>query len=129
MVYDVTDAESFNNVKLWLHEIDKYAGERVNKLLIGNKVDLISKRAVTFEQAKEFADSLGISYIETSAKNASNIDKSFFTLSNDIRERLKEDALISVTPTTNGSNKVNLKSEKLSISNRDSIWFSCFHWW
>lgn len=52
MVYDVTDAESFNNVKQWLHEIDRYASENVNKLLVGNKSDLTSKRAVTFEQGK-----------------------------------------------------------------------------
>ena len=48
----MTDAESFNNVKQWLHEIDRYASENVNKLLVGNKCDLTSKRAVTFEQGK-----------------------------------------------------------------------------
>jgi Ras-related protein Rab-1A len=52
VVYDVTDAESFNNVKQWLHEIDRYASENVNKLLVGNKSDLTSKRAVTFDQGK-----------------------------------------------------------------------------
>lgn len=51
-MYDVTDAESFNNVKQWLHEIDRYASENVNKLLVGNKSDLTSKRAVTAEQGK-----------------------------------------------------------------------------
>ena len=34
MVYDVTDQESFNNVKQWLNEIDRYANENVNKLLV-----------------------------------------------------------------------------------------------
>merc|ERR1712097_226907 len=43
VVYDVTDQESFNNVKQWLHEIDRYACENVNKLLVGNKSDLTSK--------------------------------------------------------------------------------------
>ena len=38
MVFDVTDQESFNNVKQWLNEIDRYANENVNKLLVGNKV-------------------------------------------------------------------------------------------
>ena len=44
VVYDVTEAESYNNVKQWLHEIDRYACEGVNKLLVGNKSDLTSKR-------------------------------------------------------------------------------------
>lgn len=38
VVFDVTDQESFNNVKQWLNEIDRYANENVNKLLVGNKV-------------------------------------------------------------------------------------------
>ncbi|KAL3923091.1 MAG: hypothetical protein SGPRY_004333, partial [Prymnesium sp.] len=40
VVYDVTSLDSFNNVKRWLTEIDKYARENVNKLLVGNKSDL-----------------------------------------------------------------------------------------
>jgi Ras-related protein Rab-1A len=89
VVYDVTDAESFNNVKQWLHEIDRYASENVNKLLVGNKSDLASKRAVTYEQGKEFADSLGIEFVETSAKNATNVEKAFMTMSAQIKARMK----------------------------------------
>ncbi len=89
VVYDITDAESFNNVKQWLHEIDRYASENVNKLLVGNKSDLTSKRAVTFEQGKEFADSLGIEFIETSAKNATNVEKAFLAMPSQIKTRMK----------------------------------------
>lgn len=89
VVYDVTDNESFNNVKQWLHEIDRYASENVNKLLVGNKSDLSSKRAVTFEQGKEFADSLGIEFVETSAKNATNVEKAFIQMSSQIKARMK----------------------------------------
>jgi len=51
-VYDITDRESFENVKTWLNEIDRYACENVNKLLVGNKSDLDSKRMVEFAEAK-----------------------------------------------------------------------------
>ena len=59
MVYDVTDQESFNNVKTWLSEIDRYANENVNKLLVGNKSDLTSKKVVDYATAKAFAMRLG----------------------------------------------------------------------
>lgn len=52
IVYDVTDQDSFNNVKQWLNEIDRYASENVNKLLVGNKSDLIDKRVVSYETTK-----------------------------------------------------------------------------
>jgi len=89
VVYDTTDLESFNNVKQWLHEIDRYASENVNKLLVGNKSDLTSKRAVSFDQAKEFADSLGIEFIETSAKNSTNVEKAFMMMASQIKARYK----------------------------------------
>lgn len=63
VVYDVTDMESYNNVKQWLNEIDRYACENVNKLLVGNKCDLVTKKAVDFETAKDFADKLDIPFL------------------------------------------------------------------
>ena len=52
IVYDITDRESFDNVKQWLNEIDRYACENVNKLLVGNKSDMDSKRQVETQEAK-----------------------------------------------------------------------------
>lgn len=89
VVYDVTDMESYNNVRQWLHEIDRYASDNVNKLLVGNKSDLESKRVVTAEQAKEFADSLGIAFLETSAKNNVQVEDSFFAMASQIKSRFK----------------------------------------
>jgi Ras family len=40
---------------------------------------------VTTEEAKEFADSLGIEFLETSAKNADNVDKAFMMMASQIK--------------------------------------------
>jgi Ras-related protein Rab-1A len=89
VVYDVTDNESFNNVKQWLHEIDRYACENVNKLLVGNKSDLTTKRVVSTEQGKEFAESLGVEFLETSAKTSTNVEQAFLTMASQIKARMK----------------------------------------
>lgn len=51
-MYDVTDMESFNNIKQWLSEIDRYASDNVCKLLVGNKCDLVDSKVVETEKAK-----------------------------------------------------------------------------
>jgi hypothetical protein len=199
VVYDVTDQESFNNVKQWLNEIDRYANENVNKLLVravetaqcantaptrtpdavavapacggkrhsrarlrrrrarsaraavgtrraalprgfgvtgaahathtsasvgiralwflkapqtlscaharaappprdarcpappaqvGNKSDLTSKKVVDYATAKAFADEIGIPFLETSAKNATNVGEAFMTMAAEIKKRM-----------------------------------------
>ncbi|RWW36139.1 hypothetical protein BHE74_00058859, partial [Ensete ventricosum] len=52
IVYDITEMESFNNIKQWLSEIDRYASDSVCKLLVGNKCDLDEDRVVETEKAK-----------------------------------------------------------------------------
>lgn len=88
IVYDITKQETFDNVKTWLQEIDKFASDNVNKLLVGNKSDMASQRQVDYNTAKEFADSLGIPFIETSAKNSSNVEQAFMKMTGDIKARL-----------------------------------------
>jgi Ras-related protein Rab-1A len=89
IVYDVTDRQSFQNVEHWLKEIDKYATGNVNKLLVGNKSDLQSKKVVTYDEAKEFADKHGIKFLETSAKNSHNVEQAFQTMATEIKARVK----------------------------------------
>jgi len=88
IVYDITDQASFNNVKQWLQEIERYACENVNKLLVGNKSDLTDKRVVDTNAAKSFADSLNIKFLETSAKNAVNVEQAFITMAGEIKDRM-----------------------------------------
>ncbi|KAI8636822.1 GTP-binding protein ypt1 [Parasitella parasitica] len=88
VVYDVTDKDSFDNVKQWLQEIDRYAAEGVNKLLVGNKSDLVDKKMVDSEEAKDFAEQINISLLETSAKDATNVEQAFLTMAKQIKDRM-----------------------------------------
>jgi len=80
LVYDITDKDSFRQIKNWLVEVDRNANKNVLKVLIGNKSDLESRRAVTFEQGKEFAESNGMKFLETSAKKKVNVTQAFETI-------------------------------------------------
>ena len=92
VVYDMTDKESYDNVVQWLNEIDKYATDSVNKLLVGNKCDLESKRQVDTEEARAFAEERGIPFLETSAKNSTNVEESFLTMAREIQKRMQSQA-------------------------------------
>lgn len=88
IVYDVTEMESFNNVKQWLHEIDRYANDSVCKLLVGNKCDLVENRVVDTQTAQAFADELGIPFLETSAKDSINVEQAFLTMAAEIKKKM-----------------------------------------
>ncbi|KAJ4847614.1 Ras- protein RABD2a [Turnera subulata] len=101
VVYDVTDQESFNNVKQWLNEIDRYASDNVNKLLVGNKNDLTANKVVSYETAKAFADEIGIPFMETSAKDATNVEQAFMAMAASIKERMaSQPAMNNARPPT-----------------------------
>ena len=53
-----------------------------------NKSDLTTKRQVETEAAKEFADSANIPFLETSAKNATNVEDAFMTMAGEIKKRM-----------------------------------------
>lgn len=80
LVYDITSFESFNNARKWLTELRDHSDSNIVVLLAGNKNDLSHLRAVSVEQAHEFANSEDLTTIETSALNSSNVEQAFTDL-------------------------------------------------
>jgi len=99
VTFDLTDRESFHNVRHWLEEIEKYVQPGINRMLVGNKCDMASKRAVTYDEARELADELGLHYLETSAKHAHNVDEAFTQMAKEIKDRVSTEVPPSSTPT------------------------------
>lgn len=85
VVYDVTDRESFDHIISWMREVEKYGSLKSVIHIVGNKTDL--KRKVSYDEAKSYADSLGVKYIEVSAKTSSNIDKAFNDCAKDLLDK------------------------------------------
>ncbi|KAG5459863.1 MAG: P-loop containing nucleoside triphosphate hydrolase protein [Olpidium bornovanus] len=92
LVYDVTDERSFNNIRNWIRNIEQHASEGVNKILIGNKCDILEKKVISREQGQALADEYGIAFLETSAKSNIGVEEAFFSLARDIKKRLIDSA-------------------------------------
>ncbi len=90
LVYDITDASSFNNVGSWLAEVKKHAGTNVVTVLLGNKCDLETERKVTAKEGEDYAKSERMSFMETSAKSKLNIAEAFQKITKEIYDKLPE---------------------------------------
>ncbi len=90
IVYDVTNQQSFNDVKTWMTEVDRYknASQTTVKILVGNKSDLVAKRVVPYNVGKEFADENGLTFLETSSKGGDNIERVFLGIANEIAQQI-----------------------------------------
>eukprot|EP01032_Pedospumella_encystans_P000256 gene256-289_t len=97
MVYDVTSEDSFNHINDWFVEVNRYASESTCKLLVGNKIDKPGK-VISTERAKEFADKLGIPFIETSAVESINVEEAFMRITRDLIGSKGGDAASSSSP-------------------------------
>jgi len=80
LVFDVTSMETYEHVEEWLSDGARNAPEGVPKMLVGNKADLADERKVEVEMAESMAERLGMPYVETSAKNSTNVDAAFITM-------------------------------------------------
>jgi len=77
LVYDISKSLSFENVTRWLKELRDHADSNIVIMLVGNKTDQRHLRAVPTEDGKTFASENGLSFIETSALEATNVDLAF----------------------------------------------------
>jgi Ras-related protein Rab-2A len=77
LVYDVTRRETFDHLTRWLEEARQNANANMVIMLIGNKVDLETRRVVSTEEGQKFAQEHGLIFLETSAKTALNVEEAF----------------------------------------------------
>eukprot|EP01126_Amoeba_proteus_P019556 TRINITY_DN2011_c0_g1_i4.p1 TRINITY_DN2011_c0_g1~~TRINITY_DN2011_c0_g1_i4.p1 ORF type:complete len:170 (-),score=26.02 TRINITY_DN2011_c0_g1_i4:162-671(-) len=86
LCYSVTNRVTFENCETWLDELMQHADPGIIVMLVGNKTDVHS-RDVTTEEGMEFAQKNRLQFIETSAKDNSNVSEAFERL---IREICKQ---------------------------------------
>lgn len=90
VVYDITNRQSFENVKAWIEDCKSQSPSTILMALVGNKIDLDSSRAVSTEEGEDFANMNGMPFFETSAKSGENIDSIFTNTATEICHKIEE---------------------------------------
>ncbi|XP_048133731.1 ras-related protein RHN1-like isoform X3 [Rhodamnia argentea] len=81
VVYDLTSMDSFQRAKKWVQELQRQAGNpKLIMFLVANKADLNEKRQVHNEEGEQYAKENGLSFLETSAKTAQNVNELFYEI-------------------------------------------------
>ena len=111
LVYDVTNAESFNNIKdNWLSLATQNNIEDAAYFLVGNKTDLKNNRGVPADKAKKYAEDNNMQFFEVSAMKGDNLDELFkdivkeFFIKDKIKEAISDDELEDNTNNDNNTN-------------------------
>ena len=107
VVYDVTRASSFRTLKQWVEELQEHGPRDIIIAIAGNKADMSDKRVrltsdhfafnpyllncfrcqeVDYATAEAYAQSIGASYTETSAKEDLHVQKLFMQISEKLPE-------------------------------------------
>ncbi|XP_070772907.1 ras-related protein Rab-39B-like [Enoplosus armatus] len=90
LLFDITNRRSFQNVHNWLEEAQSHVQPHsIVFLLVGHKCDLEAQRQVTQQEAEKLAGAFRMRYVETSAREAINVEKAFVDLTKDIFELVR----------------------------------------
>lgn len=119
LVYDITKRQSFDHVAKWLEELRDHADNNIIIMLVGNKSDLSSLRAVPTEDAKEFAQKESLFFMETSALEATNVESAFLSVLTEIYRIVSKKTLIANDEPEFGGSSSLLKGTKIIIPGKE----------
>lgn len=102
LVYSVTSKTSFDELMTYYQQIQRVKDvDYVPVVVVGNKSDLEEERQVAYEDGANMAKQMNAPFLETSAKQAINVDEAFYTLVRLVRDEggaYNQSAKRNVTP-------------------------------
>ena len=112
-LYDITEETSFEHIKNWMIDIDKFAKQGVLKVLVANKKDLEENRRVPKEAGETLSNKYGIKFYEVSAKDNINIEELFIETSKSLLEKNVKDTYDNIgSSVVLNNNNISLKKKK-----------------
>mmetsp|Transcript_4536 Transcript_4536/g.6332 ORF Transcript_4536/g.6332 Transcript_4536/m.6332 type:complete len:218 (-) Transcript_4536:51-704(-) len=104
LVYDITDADSFEKVQSWVKELRKMVGTDIVLAIAGNKIDLERNRVVPLEKAEAYAQSVGAKHFSTSSKLNKGLHELFLDMTKRMVEQKMRDGGSSTSTPSNTNN-------------------------
>ena len=118
LVYDITNEDSFKNLKeVWYKELMEYGEEAKIIAVVGNKNDLYLDEKVKEEDAKKFAEEKNAMFKLTSAKSGEGVEELFDELVNKFFEQKIPEVLEESKKEK--KNDENIKIEEVKQDNKN----------
>jgi len=96
IVYDITSKDSFSALRSWVEEIRHKVDQPIVMCIIGNKNDMDDRREVKAVSGREYADSVGALFVETSAMTNKGIEEAFRAVATQlIQNQLISESVVS----------------------------------
>lgn len=121
LVYDITKRQSFDHVARWLEELRGHADKNIVIMLVGNKSDLRTLRAVPTEDAKEFAQRENLFFMETSALEAINVESAFLTVLTEVYRIISRKALVANEEVESRGSSSLLKGTEIVVPGQEPV--------
>ena len=118
-VYDITEQKTLERLNDFLNSDDLWNLNKVPKILVGNKCDLEDERKIETEEGEKLANENRMKFIETSAKDSTNVTEAFIILLKDVKEYMKNNP---EKPKTDPVEKLEIpKPDQAEIKENDEL--------
>ncbi|KAK4378038.1 hypothetical protein RND71_004334 [Anisodus tanguticus] len=118
LVYDLTKRQTFDHMARWLEELRGHSDKNIVIMLIANKCDLGTLRAVPVEDAQEFSERENHFFMETSSLQSTNVESAFMTILTEIYKIISKNTL-TANPGADYGKSQSLKGTRIIVTGQD----------
>ena len=110
-MYDITNKQSFTNIKQWLEDTQEYSFG-AKKIIVGNKIDMEEKREVSEEMKERLCKEMDVDLVEVSAKKGTDVNEAFDKLIKSILGNMTKEEIIKKFGRTMSESSLNTNTTK-----------------
>ena len=110
LMYDISNRDSFDHLTNWI-ELIKDTISEIPIVLVGNKIDKVDERIVSYEEGEKFAKELNVSFFESSGKENKNVKEPFYMLCEEVINKMRNERTSTINLNLNEQNEKEKKKK------------------